>query len=122
MANFDTRQARESSAKIWEHEILPALREYIRIPNKSHAYEPSWQANMDKAVALIEAWGRKQPLPGLRVEVVRLEKRTPVILMELPGSGDETVLLYGHLDKQPEMTGWRQGLSPWAPVLEGDKL
>jgi acetylornithine deacetylase/succinyl-diaminopimelate desuccinylase-like protein len=122
MANFDTRQARESAAKIWEHEILPALREYIRIPNKSPAYEPNWQANMDKAVALIEAWCRKQPLPGLRIEVVRLSGKTPVIFMELPGSGDETVLLYGHLDKQPEMTGWREGLSPWEPVLEGDKL
>ena len=30
--------------------------------------------------------------------------------------------LYGHLDKQPEMTGWRDGLGPWTPVLEDDKL
>ena len=59
---------------------------------------------------------------GLSVEVVRLEDRTPVILMEIPGEGSETVLLYGHLDKQPEMTGWRPGLSPWQPVREGDKL
>ena len=119
---LDTRQALNESGRIWENEILPALREYIRIPNKSPAYEPQWQANMDRAVALIETWCRKQPLPGLTVEVVRLGKRTPVILMELPGTGPETVLLYGHLDKQPEMTGWRQGLSPWEPVLEGDKL
>src|SRR5262249_43257825 len=46
----------------------------------------------------------------------------PVIFIELPGDSQETVLLYGHLDKQPEMTGWRPGLSPWEPVLEGDKL
>ena len=122
MGHLDTRQALHGAERIWQGEILPALREYIRIPNRSPAYDPQWQANMDRAVALIEGWCRKQPLRGLRVDVVRLENRTPVIFMELPGDSDETVLLYGHLDKQPEMTGWREGLSPWEPVLEGDKL
>jgi acetylornithine deacetylase/succinyl-diaminopimelate desuccinylase-like protein len=122
MANFEPEQALRSSGRIWDDEILPALHDYIRIPNKSPAYEPKWQENMDRAVALIEAWCRKQPVAGLTVEVVRLPNRTPVILMEIPGAGPDTVLLYGHLDKQPEMTGWRQGLSPWEPVREGDKL
>ena len=122
MANLDASRALQSSQRIWDEEIVPALHDYIRIPNKSPAYEPNWQANMDRAVALIETWCRKQPVAGLTVEVVRLENRTPVILMEIPGTGTETVLLYGHLDKQPEMTGWREGLSPWQPVREGDKL
>ena len=122
MPNLDAKKALESSGQIWEREIVPALDEYIRIPNKSPAYEPNWQANMDKAVALIERWCRQQPVAGLRVEVVRLPGRTPVIWMEVPGQGSDTVLLYGHLDKQPEMTGWRSGLSPWTPVREGDKL
>jgi acetylornithine deacetylase/succinyl-diaminopimelate desuccinylase-like protein len=122
MANFEPEQALRSSGRIWDDEILPAPHDYIRIPNKSPAYEPKWQENMDRAVALIEAWCRKQPVAGLTVEVVRLPDRTPVILMEIPGAGPDTVLLYGHLDKQPEMTGWRQGLSPWEPVREGDKL
>src|SRR5437867_4283192 len=107
---FDPRRALESSEQIWEGEIVPALLEYIRIPNKSPAYEPNWQANMDRAVALIEGWCQKQPIEGLTVEVVRLANRTPVILMEIPGRSEDTVLLYGHLDKQPEMTGWRTGL------------
>ncbi|HEY5676077.1 MAG TPA: M20 family metallopeptidase [Myxococcales bacterium] len=122
MPTLDANRALQSSERIWVQEIVPALHEYIRIPNKSPAYEPDWQGNMDKAVALIEAWCRKQPVEGLKLEVVRLPGRTPVILMEVPGEGDDTVLLYGHLDKQPEMTGWRQGLSPWTPVREGDKL
>jgi acetylornithine deacetylase/succinyl-diaminopimelate desuccinylase-like protein len=122
MADLDSKHALRSSGRIWDEEILPALNDYIRIPNKSPAYEPNWQANMDRAVALVEAWCRRQPLAGLQLEVVRLENRTPVILMEIPGSSADTVLLYGHLDKQPEMTGWRQGLSPWEPVREGDKL
>jgi acetylornithine deacetylase/succinyl-diaminopimelate desuccinylase-like protein len=122
MPTLDAARALQSSARIWEQEIVPALHEYIRIPNKSPAFEPKWQGNMDRAVALIEAWCRKQPVEGLKLEVVRLPGRTPVILMEVPGQGEDTVLLYGHLDKQPEMTGWRQGLSPWTPVREGDKL
>jgi acetylornithine deacetylase/succinyl-diaminopimelate desuccinylase-like protein len=122
MPTLDAPRALQSSQRIWDQEILPALYEYIRIPNKSPAYEPRWQQSMDRAVALIEAWCRKQPIGGLQVEVVRLPGRTPIILMEIPGEGSETVLLYGHLDKQPEMTGWRQGLSPWQPVREGDKL
>ncbi len=122
MPTLDANRALQSSQRIWEQEIVPALHDYIRIPNKSPAYEPNWQANMDKAVALIEAWCRKQPVTGLQVQVVRLPNRTPVILMEIPGEGSDTILLYGHLDKQPEMTGWRQGLSPWTPVREGDKL
>lgn len=119
---LDANLSLKSSERIWESEIVPALQEYIRIPNKSPAYQPEWQAEMDRAVALIESWCSKQPIEGLRVEVVRLGERTPVIWMEAPGAGEDTVLLYGHLDKQPEMTGWRQGLSPWEPVREGDKL
>src|SRR3954471_3923086 len=122
MPTLDAARALQSSERIWEQEIVPALHEYIRIPNKSPAYEPNWQANMDRAVALIEGWCRKQPVAGLKLEGVRLPGGTPVIFMEIPGTGKDTVLLYGHLDKQPEMTGWRPGLSPWEPVREGDKL
>ena len=122
MPTLDAPRALQSSQRIWDEEIVPSLYEYIRIPNKSPAFDPRWQQNMDRAVALIEGWCRKQPVAGLSVEVLRLENRTPVIFMEVPGQGNETVLLYGHLDKQPEMTGWRQGLSPWAPLREGDKL
>ena len=110
----------------WADEIVPTLVEYIKIPNKSPAFDPDWAAHgyMDEAVALFERWARaKLPsLPGATLEVVRLPGRTPVILIEIPGAGNETVLLYGHLDKQPEMVGWTQGYGPWIPRLEGDKL
>jgi acetylornithine deacetylase/succinyl-diaminopimelate desuccinylase-like protein len=123
---LNTEQARASADKIWDAEILPALTEYIRIPNKSQSFDAEWRAHgyMDRAVALIEAWCKKQPITGLTVEVQRLPDRAPLILMEVPATfgSKDTVLLYGHLDKQPEMTGWREGLSPWEPVREGDKL
>jgi len=112
----------------WDDDIVPQLVEYIRIPNKSPMFDADWVAHgyMDAAVKLMEDWARAQPIQGLQVEVVRLEGRTPLIYLEIPATdaatGEDTVLLYGHLDKQPEMTGWDSGLGPWTPVLRGDKL
>jgi acetylornithine deacetylase/succinyl-diaminopimelate desuccinylase-like protein len=121
---LDVGAAQSFCDRAWEREILPKITDYIRIPNKSPYFDKGWReaGHMDRAVALIEGWCRAQPIPGLSVEVVRLEGRTPVIFMEIPGSVDDTVLLYGHLDKQPEFDGWRSGLGPWTPVREGDRL
>jgi len=107
--------------------IVPALERYIAIPNKSPSFDPNWRvaAHMDRAVDLLAAWAREAMPEGARLEVVRLGERTPVIFIDVPGTGGppgDTVMLYGHLDKQPEMTGWREGLGPWQPVREGDKL
>ena len=109
---------------LWDEQIVPQLTEYIRIPNKSPMFDAQWveHGHMDRAVALMETWARAQPIPGMKLEVVRLPGRTPLIFIEIPGKGDDTVLLYGHLDKQPEMTGWSDHLGPWKPVLEGDRL
>jgi len=108
----------------WDSDIVPQLVEYIRIPNKSPMFDADWQKHgyMDAATDLLADWARKQPIAGLVVEVVRLEGRTPLIYIEVPGEGDDCVLLYGHLDKQPEMTGWADDLGPWKPVIKGDKL
>ena len=112
----------------WDEDIVPQLVDYIRIPNKSPMFDPDWVAHghMEAAVTLMERWAKAQSIPGLVVEVVRLEGRTPLIYLEIPASGadtgEDTVLLYGHLDKQPEMTGWDADLGPWTPVLKGDKL
>jgi len=114
----------------WD-EIVPVLHDYIAIPNLSPNFDADWRehGHMAAAVDLIVAWCRARPIPGLTVAVHELPGRTPIILMEIPattseaGSGDgDTVLLYGHLDKQPEMEGWRDDLGPWTPVLEGDRL
>ena len=112
--------------RLWDDEIIPQLVEYIRIPNKSPAFDPDWakHGHMDRAVALMERWARGKiaQLPGATLEVLRLPGRTPLILIDIPGPGEDTVLLYGHLDKQPEMTGWAEGLGPWIPVRKDDKL
>src|SRR5688500_11838535 len=110
--------------RLWDSSILPTLMEYIKIPNKSPQFDKEWQQHgfMDQAVNLITTWCKVEAIPGMKLEVVRLENRTPVIFIEVPGTNDDTVLLYGHLDTQPEMTGWDDGLSPWQPVLRRDRL
>ena len=112
--------------RIWDEEVIPALTDYIRIPNKSPAFDPQWESHghMEQAVTLFADWARAKlaRLPGATLEVVRLPKRTPLIFIEIPGSAPGTVLMYGHLDKQPEMKGWSDGLGPWEPVLKDGKL
>jgi acetylornithine deacetylase/succinyl-diaminopimelate desuccinylase-like protein len=112
----------------WDDDIVPRLVEYIRIPNKSPMFDADWVKNgyMDDAVKLMDTWAKAQSIPGMVVEVVRLQGRTPLIFLEIPaangGRDDDCVLLYGHLDKQPEMTGWDADLGPWKPVIKGDRL
>lgn len=108
----------------WQTEILPSLSEYISIPNKSPNFDPHWQENgyMEQAVTHIAQWCSAHAPKGMQLEVMRLPGRTPLIFMEIPGQIDDTVLLYGHLDKQPEMTGWDEDLHPWKPVLKNGRL
>lgn len=121
---MDSEKTRDFVESIWDDELIHELVEYIKVPNKSPMFEPDWEAlgHMDTAVEMMETWARAQPIPGMRVEVVRLAGRTPLIFIDIPGEGSDCVLLYGHLDKQPEMTGWADHLGPWKPVIEGDRL
>jgi acetylornithine deacetylase/succinyl-diaminopimelate desuccinylase-like protein len=111
---------------VWQSSILPALHEYIAIPNESPAFDPEWRehGHMDRAVDLIANWIRGRKIAGGTLEVVRLGRRTPLLMVEIPArsSVSETVLLYGHLDKQPPMEGWSAGLAPWTPVLRDGRL
>lgn len=121
---MNTQENKTFINQIWDTSIIPTLQDYIRIPNKSPMFDPQWQENghMEKAVKLIANWCEQQAIENMKLEVIRLPDRTPLIFIDIPGSSDDTILLYGHLDKQPEMTGWESDLSPWKPVIKGDKL
>jgi acetylornithine deacetylase/succinyl-diaminopimelate desuccinylase-like protein len=112
--------------RVWDDEIIPALTDYIRIPNKSPAFDPDWEkhGHMEKAVGLFSAWAKEKiaALSGASLEVVQLRERTPLIVIEVPGTEPGTILMYGHLDKQPEMVGWDEGYGPWEPKLKDGKL
>src|SRR6516162_3489681 len=121
---MSTAQIRSFVDNLWDHEIIPALIEFGRIPNKSVSFDPEWASHghMQRAVDLLSKWAQRHATPGMMLEVAHIEGRTPLIFIDVPGTSNDQVLLYGHLDKQPEMAGWREGLDPWAPVREGDLL
>src|SRR6478736_9726167 len=123
-ASLAAARATELAAQLYASSIVPTLVEYIKIPNKSPGFDPDWEKNghMQRAMDLIVAWCRARKIDGMKLEVVHLPGRTPLLFIEVPGAVDDTVLLYGHMDKQPEMTGWAEGLGPWQPVLRGDRL
>ena len=110
--------------KFWDEAIVPALVDYIRVPAKSPHFDPEWAKNghIERAVELAAAWCRRHALRNMTLEVVRLEGRTPVLYVDAPGEAPGTVLVYGHLDKQPEMVGWRDGFGPWTPLIENGRL
>jgi acetylornithine deacetylase/succinyl-diaminopimelate desuccinylase-like protein len=110
----------------WD-DIVPVLEDYIRIPNKSPVFDPDWESHghMERAVELVQGWLTAKAVEGTTVTVHRLPGLTPVIVADVPATDAEatgTVLLYGHLDKQPEMVGWLDGFGPWEPRLDGDRL
>lgn len=112
----------------WDTDLVPRLVDYIKVPAKSPAFDANWAAHghLHKVIKDAEAWCRAQSIEGMRIEIVAIDGRTPCLFFDAPATGgrgnDRTVLFYGHLDKQPEMTGWRDDLGPWKPVIEGDLL
>lgn len=121
-------QLSEHIERVWADDIIPSLQRYITIPNVSPSFDANWEAHghMEAAVQLVHDWMAARPIDGLTIDIQRIPGRTPLIVCEIPATdpalAERTVLLYGHLDKQPEMTGWRDGLGPWTPVIEGDLL
>ena len=130
MSASDTIEAHVDT--VWAASVLPSLMDYIAIPCVSVHFDPEWRphGHLDQAVEHIRAWCAARTIAGLSVEVLELEGRTPLIFIEVPpflpeqhsAPLQDTVLLYGHCDKQPEMVGWRADLGPWKPVLEGTRL
>jgi acetylornithine deacetylase/succinyl-diaminopimelate desuccinylase-like protein len=126
-------QADEASAigayaeRVWDEEIVPALSDYIAIPAKSPMFDADWARNghLEKVVRDAANWVESKKVAGLKLEVVRIDGRTPVIFFEVPATKSgctDTIVLYGHLDKQPEFNGWRSDLGPWTPKYENGLL
>jgi acetylornithine deacetylase/succinyl-diaminopimelate desuccinylase-like protein len=121
---MDLPNLREHIGAAWRDSILEQLCAYVRIPNKSPLFDPDWErhGHMEAAAELLAHWCRSQPIAGMRVQLHRLAHRTPVLVIDIPGELPGCVLLYGHMDKQPEFTGWHSDLGPWQPVLRAGRL
>eukprot|EP01098_Paradermamoeba_levis_P016715 TRINITY_DN91_c0_g1_i1.p1 TRINITY_DN91_c0_g1~~TRINITY_DN91_c0_g1_i1.p1 ORF type:complete len:512 (+),score=170.57 TRINITY_DN91_c0_g1_i1:2-1537(+) len=127
MSADKAKEKSEFVEKLWDSSIVPTLEEYVKIPNQSPYFDTEWAQNghLQKAADLLVQWVKDQKVPGLQLELVQLPNRTPLIFMELASNGGskETVLMYGHLDKQPPLHGaWEAGLGPYIPVIKDGKL
>ena len=128
LLNADQALAQVSQA--WDSDIVQRLKDYVEIPAKSPSFDANWaEAGLLEAVVRNTAqWIEAQRVAGLTLEVVRLPGRTPVLFFEVASTrsgaqpSDPTVLMYGHLDKQPEFSGWRADLGPWTPKYEDGRL
>ena len=128
LLNADQALAQVSQA--WDSDIVQRLKDYVEIPAKSPSFDANWaEAGLLEAVVRNTAqWIEAQRVAGLTLEVVRLPGRTPVLFFEVASTrsgaqpSDSTVLMYGHLDKQPEFSGWRADLGPWTPKYEDGRL
>lgn len=118
----------DAVSRLWSTEILPSLSDLVAVPAVSESFDPDWEAHGHLAAAVehVRAWLAGRGLPGATVEVVTLPGVSPVLLADVPASAGATtsgtVLLYGHLDKQPPVGGWSEGLGPWTPVVRDGLL
>ena len=127
---LDSARVLADVSQAWDREIVPELERYIAIPAKSPMFDPDWAAHGHIETVLCHAadWVLAQKVEGLKLEIIQLPGRTPVMFFEVDGTrsagegSGQTVLMYGHLDKQPEFSGWRSDLGPWTPVYEDGKL
>jgi acetylornithine deacetylase/succinyl-diaminopimelate desuccinylase-like protein len=105
---------------------LPTIMEYVKVRCLSPAFDQGWESHgeIDRAVDLYRSWAEYQAIDGATVWVSEIPGRTPALVIDVPGTYDstQTVLLYGHLDKQPAVAPWRDGTDPFEAVQRGDRI
>ena len=130
---MDPGQLLSHVGRAWDDDIVQRISDYIEVPAKSPLFDADWAAHgyLETVLRNAAQWVEAQKVQGLQLEIIRLEGRTPVLFFELPassgaaadaGATGQTVMLYGHMDKQPEFTGWRSGLGPWSPKYQDGRL
>ena len=121
---MNTDQIIKDIHHFWDNEIVPTLVEYIKIPNKSPSFDPDWERNgyMNEVLDLAADWTEKNKPRDSEMIIKKSQGRTPLLLLDIPGTKEGNILMYGHLDKQPEMEGWNDDLGPWKPVIKDEKL
>ncbi|MBT3519079.1 MAG: M20/M25/M40 family metallo-hydrolase [Candidatus Marinimicrobia bacterium] len=121
---MNNTQLQNTINTFWDENIIPPLIDYIKIPNKSPSFDSEWKSNghMDRVLVLASEWAKTHLPENATLTVKETDGRTPLILVDIPGDRDGNILMYGHLDKQPEMEGWNEGLGPWTPVIKDEKL
>jgi acetylornithine deacetylase/succinyl-diaminopimelate desuccinylase-like protein len=123
---MDQTRVRDVIARTWADDVIPSLSGLIAIPALSPSFDADWAATgqLRAAVSHVASWAGSRGLG--RPEVVELDGRAPLLMIDIPATAGATapgtVILYGHLDKQPPLGDWSAGLAPWQPVLRDGRL
>ncbi len=110
----------------WRGETLEALKDVIRIPSKSRAFDEDWETHgfLTAVLKKAQTWGRKL-FPNGAFEIIQDPGLTPILFVDIPATDEgfeRPAFFYGHFDKQPEAEGWAAGLGPWEPVVRNGRL
>lgn len=105
----------------------PSLEEFIKIPNLSPAYDPDWKTNgrLKQAAEHLKSFAEQTGIKGLKTALFGDQDTTPLLFISIDASektDTKTVLMYGHLDKQPPFIGWDANKGPTKPVIEDGRL
>ena len=114
------------SLEDFERDALTTLMEFATIPSLSPDFDAEWVEHgyLEAAAQLLAGWASTRALANVDVTIHRLEGRTPTLVVTVDSTAGDggTVVLYGHLDKQPPLGDWSAGLDPFIPVRRGDRL
>ena len=72
----------------WDEQIVPAMTDYIAIPAKSPMFDADWHSHgyLERVVRDTATWIEDRKVPGLKLEVLRQEGRTPLIFFDVPAT------------------------------------
>ncbi len=127
---LESAQLLTDVSRSWDDDIVHRLHDYVEVPAKSPSFDPQWAQHgwLHRVLHDAADWVRAQRVPDLQLDIIELPGRTPVLFFEVPATraasqgSQQTVLMYGHLDKQPEFNGWRSDLGPWTPKYQDGLL
>lgn len=123
---FLSPQAQKIENFFREH-VMETFSQYMSIPCVSPAFDSQWHDNgyIEAAITLYENFARRYAPKDAHVFVQRIDNKTPLLVIDVPArnySEHDCVLMYGHLDKQPQMTGWQEGLEPFAATMIDNRM
>jgi len=133
---FQPAQALDEVSRAWDQDIVGQLTEYIRIPAKSPMFDAQWAEHgyIDTVVRNAATWVEAQKIEGLKLEVIRLEGRTPVLFLRCRRSSGASqqdaakAIGADRADVRPTSTSslnspaGANDLGPWTPKYEEGRL
>ena len=127
MDTLDATQTLKNIDQHWEDWYVKGLADFVRVPNLTPLVDPDYLTNglCEKAMACVDDYINKLEVKGLQKKIYQPEGSVPLIVYVVEkseGAADTQIMFYGHLDKQPWMDGWREGISPIDPVIIDDYM